>query len=1167
MGRPRKNATRPERGLQADALKALWKRIDVDTWHRIISKADPKGNWEVHGKHSIKGRCPYHDESTGSFSLNFNMCLGKCFGACGKVVTDLVGFYAKLARKSYSAALLELSGELDIAGIIGQATNELPAFHNHQEMKKWAAIAMRMVITEYAREKPKHLEYIKPAFVYLTKGRNLPIEALSHLPVGVFAKPEHLKKHIPEEFHRDLEKYFSKVDGKTWWGSICFHYNDQPGSISRFKLRKLVNDAAGICRDDAITHEAARALAEKNFFVVEDEYISEMGVFGLHHYSHHLGDKETNAYATEGEFDALSVIASQIVLGRPDFMIFAVGGNGNAGISFLREFGIRTIWMVQDSPAKNGDGVVRQLFLNNNNFIEDTDNPALQFKVFQWPKSMRGGDLDEAVNLMGYEEVARHLVFEKSSFFLNSYSWVLEKCENEVAEIAANLKKDLNALPQNQENRVQRDNLSMAARENTVAVVRNWFRCLHDENHKLSFVQHYAQSQQIDLSRISEINSAIYELDSLQGAAKRIADALSEFIDIAYYEVTTAGSQFTIFNKRTSVMHILPINEEGRESVLTQCIGRNVVDWVCEVLKGSKIFGKPTGDPFIDAINVKKRVLRILKEAFLLIYPSVAVAGSMIKIGQGIHHQGIRKQNQNGDVIYMVNGDKVFKGVYSDTSANPCEWKRLSSCVDEKFFFMLNVQKTWSAVEDESDLYSSAQIDLRRLYDDIRVILDGWKFAEHELMRDYLAAWIMSLPVQKAMGYVNMTFVTGQTTSGKTSFVRGLLGGTLTDSAFEVPTIIEGAWFSSDATAAGIYQEMDKSSLTLCLDEAEARQDDAHSARVASFQSMAFSIPFGGSSVMRGGASPNARNNYSMQMPVVMAAINMASEPTFLNRVVPVYTEKDMSRKNIGTYIHEHFTDEQIAKLRKDITVCMLSHLPALVERLPKLRQELAQVEVPVKINDRYITIFLPALVIYEYLGFDARTMFQRLIEKNKDLIENFNSADSYSDLVTTCLYTGYYRATIDSGNVANLISAADLILSGEIALLNSSTIGVYLLPERHWLVFIWRTIKTGVLRNTKYANYDEAALRETISKNSYVIHNISREDHDYIVRSLGRSDIKSPVHYSVISSEYLLDVTVPQKGRETRNTDTPVCDLPEIPVSAYEEELSRVEDNSEYTL
>ena len=79
-------------------------------------------------------------------------------------------------------------------------------------------------------------------------------------------------------------------------------------------------------------YDIVRNLADKSFVIVDDQFIKDIGVFGLHHYNRMIGSADANAYITEGEFDAISVMVSQLKEGRDDFMIFAIGGNGNSGI-------------------------------------------------------------------------------------------------------------------------------------------------------------------------------------------------------------------------------------------------------------------------------------------------------------------------------------------------------------------------------------------------------------------------------------------------------------------------------------------------------------------------------------------------------------------------------------------------------------------------------------------------------------------------------------------------------------------------------------------------------------------------------------------------------------------------------------------------------------------
>jgi hypothetical protein len=1161
MARQKKTASLAgDRKLQAGALKALWKKVSVQQWHLLLSKADRDGQWTING-HSIKGRCPYHDDHSPSFVLNFDKGIGKCFGSCGKVVTDLINLYAKLSKQSYTAALTDISTQMDIADIIGPGVDELSEFNTQQEMKKAAATAMRKVIDEYVREQPPHLDYIKPALIYLVYGRKIPLNLLGSLPIGVFAKPEHLKKYIPEEYHAIFDAYFSKVDGRLYWGSVCFHYNDLPGSISRFKMRKMASDAQEICGNYAsgkeMPEDVTRNLAEKSFYVVEDPFIKEMGVFGLHHYNRMIGASEANAYVTEGEFDALTVMAAQLAESRTDFMIFAFGGNGNSGLSFLRELGIRTIWVVQDAPVKHGDGVVRRLLLNPANFVGDSINKALSYRIFQWSPDLRGGDLDEAVNLMGYESLVQYLFTDRSSTFLNTYSWVLEQCDAEVSALKKDRDSQLALLGDNREDLTKRENIEITTRENIATTIKNWFRCLHDQLSKLTFVQRYSQNEGIDFSQLEEVNSSLYALDTPEGAAARIAEALREYIDIAYYDQTSSGPQFTIWSKQKHECVIVPFSEKQMDLIFSQYIGKDVTGWIKNLLAGSSLINKKSsGDLMVDRAKVQKTAASLLNDAYKLLIPGACSIREMVSVGQGIHYRDL-KEAGNVDTVYFVNGEKVFKGRYKTGSGNPVEWEYVNSTVDGKFYFMLDSQKKWSVVDDEAELYSGTQIDLHALYKDLCKILDGWKFEEHELTRDYLAAWIMSLPIQRAINQVNMTFITGASTSGKTSFLRGLLGGTLNKVTFEVPSIIEGSWFTSDASPAGIYQEMNQSALALCLDEAEARQNTDHSARVSAFQELAYSIPFGGAKMSRGGSSAGMRTSYTLQMPVIMAAINMASNPTFLNRVVPIYTEKDINRKNIGTYIYENFSAEDIDRIRKSVTLCFLDKIPDLCSRLPALRALLAKQETTVKVNDRYITILLPALVVLDWLGFDAADMFKRIVHKNRNLIENLNSQDFHSDLLNAVLYTPGIRTTYDDNNNAITVSPKDCILDGDIATLNNSGVGVKLLQDRGWIVIFWRDVKYTLLKNSEFRYDDEASLRESVSKNKYLIHGLTRSDHRYIVKTLGRTDIKNATQYTVISAAYILDEQTLEDMKKRKPDDTGIKEhqAESIPIEAYEEE------------
>jgi hypothetical protein len=406
-----------------------------------------------------------------------------------------------------------------------------------------------------------------------------------------------------------------------------------------------------------------------------------------------------------------------------------------------------------------------------------------------------------------------------------------------------------------------------------------------------------------------------------------------------------------------------------------------------------------------------------------------------------------------------------------------------------------------------------------------------------------MAAWIMSLPIQRAIGEVNITFVTGESTSGKTSLVHGLLGGSQTV-GHGVPSILEGARFSSDATAAWVYQEMTGSSLLLSLDEAETanKQITDHNTRVYEIQHMLYSIPTGGATFTRGGTSPDQRIEYHLRMPVIMAGIDINPNPTFLTRVMVVYTQKDATRRSIDDYIETQIGSGVVANVRRDLTVCLLPYIPELYARKVKLYDRLSKIQTPVIVTSRFIISVLTVLTVYEFLGFDPEEMYKSIVAKSKHRLETIQAQDFQSDIINAVLYTEAVKTTLDaSDSLSGFVSARTLILDGEHVVLNNSNCGVYLIPQRGWIVIVWRQVRFTILGRSTYRAYDEASLREGVAKNAFVLTEISKDDHAFIQSYLHLSDIKNSTGYTVLDSEYILSNTAKELRRTNVVTETAV--------------------------
>ena len=185
MARKATKKTKQGKALKPEDIKQLWRKVTPQEWLTLLQRINRDGKWSING-HTIKGCCPYHDDKTPSFFLNFDKCIGKCFGSCGKVVTDLVQLVARLQKSSYVAALTWLNTELNIQEIIGDGADDLVEYNAQQEMKKDAAEAMRKVMQEFVRDKPRHLDYLLPAMRYLVHGRKIPLDCLYSRPLGIF---------------------------------------------------------------------------------------------------------------------------------------------------------------------------------------------------------------------------------------------------------------------------------------------------------------------------------------------------------------------------------------------------------------------------------------------------------------------------------------------------------------------------------------------------------------------------------------------------------------------------------------------------------------------------------------------------------------------------------------------------------------------------------------------------------------------------------------------------------------------------------------------------------------------------------------------------------------------------------------------------------------------
>lgn len=1170
--------------LGREQTKKLWAAKPARQWLNLLKDINPNGRWTLQGEHTIKGCCPYHGEKTPSFTLSFKMGLGKCFG-CGKVVDDLISLVSKAkAPCSYTEALLLTQQYLGLGDEFSKYSEEIAYYYKVQEFKKQAAMAFRDIIMRVIKEDPKELEYLKPAITYLIKGRGLTNTSFigsSNAPVGVFGKPEHVKAMMLEEWREMYDEYFpQKFQKPEFWGSVIFHYNDSPGRISRFKLRlpdKLAVEKVKAADPQFlnVTEDQARLFIRKdNSIFIEDPFTSRVGVLGLYNYQHLLGSQsDPNVYITEGEFDVLSVMNAQMQTGSFDFILLGTSGTGSLDVGFLRDYGVRTVWLIPDHPAKNGDGYARNFLAEKDNFVQPGSPIPFAIKIFQWPAVVLGFDLDEAVRNHEYEGMRDFLVTNRNATFMNSNLWIRNKCDTDIAKIKMQRDHHISAIDPNSDKesyQTEMQNIRDDARQQIHAKILEWFTFVHDPTERLAYAQKYIAQEDIDITQDSRVHNDVYSLDTKEGCVQKITDAFSEFFEFCFYQQRNTAYDLCVWSKLKKEVVSFPDSDSKKKETISTFLEQDVVAWIGKLLKGSPMWEMDECKHPMNMVTKQEANALTLFNAMVRSISGRTVNKSILRpVGQGIHHFGLPDNVMVKGSIYFVNGNKVFKGT-PNRETDMIEWEYIDNCVDDGLLFALDVKEKWSFVSDVSDLYASNKVKLKDTFKKVKEILNGWTFDNHDIIVEYLAAQVLALPISAAVGNVNITYITGESESGKTSLVHHLLGGTR-NQGHDIPTIMESARSCVDLTPAGMYQEFDQSTITMLYDEAEVSEhhNTKHDQQTKEIQRLIMGVPQGGASFMRGGQTASQRVNYFVRMPIIMAGINLPTDRTMLSRIVIIYTKKEYGHISLSDHISKKFSNQDMEALRRDITLALLPLIPKLVLERRLMKKVLNSLDESIKLSDRYLDNIITPLLIYKMADGDYKKLFRELYAANKDRLDCIHGTESSSDLVNSCLYSEEIKITHQDGSTVNM-SARNLILAGEFTILNNTGCGIYYYAEKDWIIIFWRQAKHSVLRHDMaYSRQSEDALRERVAKTTYVIPNISNEEHESIKRILHLPELRTSAYYTVVRAAYLGENPVEEADYKVADEVTALQEFdPELPpVGVYEDPEIPVEDEQPITM
>jgi hypothetical protein len=517
--------------------------------------------------------------------------------------------------------------------------------------------------------------------------------------------------------------------------------------------------------------------------------------------------------------------------------------------------------------------------------------------------------------------------------------------------------------------------------------------------------------------------------------------------------------------------------------------------------------------------------LYITKKAFNQRASKMPSFSNLTLLSQGIHHRDLPNEMRQDNLMYFVNGPSIYRGQFTQDGGD-LEWSQVRNAVDRTVLFEdLNRNETWSSIQDTTDLYDAHSINLNDVFKDIRKMLDGWVFDNHDITAEYLAAYIMSLPVMRAVSDINITLLTGEKVSGKTTFSAGLLGGSGAKRNV-CPYILESVFQIDNATLPAIYQATEGKSHLVVFDEAEHgdRYNTLYDDVLSGLRRLVHSMPHGGVVVRRGGRTKEEKVKYFLRWPMLMAAIHPPSDPVFLTRTIEVRTKRQMNHVPIEEYIEQHFSMKKIWALRKQITTGLLPRIPELMQIRRDLRIDLQRVgRAEAMVSNRFLDNVVTPLAVYKLLGGDASNLYASMVRYDRNKLEAIHSNDPQNDLITTCLYTQCIRTSLNGESIVTDVSAHHLISNREYTILNNSGSGVFSIPQMGVIVIAWRQAKFGALARTKYASWEVSMLRETAHKTDTAILNISETQHKDICRILNMRDVHSQSGYTVVEESYLL--------------------------------------------
>lgn len=970
----KKNNRSNDKTTTATNRKKIWEQLPPEIWLRVASEFKSSHQFTSAGSNRVKGKCvfPGHADTNPSFYINTEAHYASCYG-CNKHVNDPIEIMQYLIGTDKIGAINYLRNKLSITVLNKKAEEELEAQQQDQLMKREVAtITHNYLCDAVAYINEERNAYAKPLLDWLINARKIDKSIIHLLPIGILppiaiiastsrkrysTKYESFKKdrsglEEPTDVSQLIVTYLSELSVHTdLIGSLVLPLHSSISEICRFKIRTLSNGS------------------DKNFRITDNNFGDTVGLFGLgweSYLPYFVGkNKIDEAFVTEGEFDVLSVMAKAALNNiKPKIPLISAGGSGGAKDiePVLRSAGIDKVYLIPDSPAKQGDTVGFEWCRNIR---------KLHVKVFDgWDKlpgikdnegDETGHDIDSAIAYYGEPQVISIIGDTQTPNYLNPSRWVFERATTAI-----------DASPED----------SLRARIETAA---NFGRNVRNRLDRQEYVDLIAKHYDINGPQLARELSAREETES--GFIQQCADAIVRKFFIVGHKLIANKRSIVLFSRKKKTQHDLTLGSEDAIARELAPICGTIMSFIERYVGFPSFIENPkeTDTTIYKAVDAKLRMY--MREALLSLTEGAPdMFGTRFRQGYHVH-----KKNTDNPVEYIVCGQNILKIERKSNDPTKPKYTQLEGPSDAEngvVFDTLDIENrnasSWYTENITSEILTDPKIDgmsLKDLYEDLCAYFNtGFKYARQEVDHKIAALQTMVMVISNVFRRPPYMFISGDSRSGKSTFLSILSGQK------NLPIrLLFASHVADTATFAGVTRMSDRNTLALFLDEFEASDTPAKEKHVNAtlevFRPLVNGIATRTLSTPQGGGL----KDQIFEQPTIYSGITAPTKTQDANRMLNIELKCAPAHKTpIESLIPQKFSKEKITSIRKRLNLGMYQYATVLAGLQDHIADELFELQktMPSYMDSRLASAFIAPLTIVKLAldGMDSDIEWKKFI-------------------------------------------------------------------------------------------------------------------------------------------------------------------------------------------